>query len=122
MHSTKKAHLYFRAAETGAYKDNITCWGLQKSLWKQEAHSILLLVLSQPHDINNNSEVDCSKPKYLKPYVQLISAHMTWQTEGQTSQVEAITQINTTVSLHIETLTRNALCKTLAKLHWLKYL
>lgn len=116
IHSTNKAHLYCRAAETRAYKDNITCQGLQKSLWKQTAHFILLPVLSLPHDINK-LEVDYSRHKYLKPYVQLISAHMTRQTEGLTSQVEAMTQINTTVSVLIETVIRNAHCKALAKLH-----
>lgn len=77
MLSKKKAHLYFQTAETGAYKDKITRLGLQKSLWKKEAHLTLFPILSHPYDINNNPEVVYSKPKYLKPHVQLISAQMT---------------------------------------------
>lgn len=101
MHATKKAHLYFRIAETGAHKDKITCRGLRKSLWKKETHFTFLPILSNPPNINNNLEVLYSKSKYLKPYVQLISAQMTWQTKRRASQVEVITQINTTVSLHL---------------------
>lgn len=77
MYLPKKDHLYLRTAETGAYKDKITCLGLLEHLWKKETHFTSLPILSLPHDINNNLEVVYSKPKYLKPYVHLISAHMT---------------------------------------------
>lgn len=67
----------------------------------RKAYFNLVPILSHPYDINNILEVVYSKPKYLKPYAQRLSAQMTWQTKRQTSQVEAVTQINTTVSLHM---------------------
>lgn len=100
LYAYTKESSSLRTAETGAYKDKITCLGLLKSLWKKETHFPSFPILSHPHDINNNFEVVYSKPKYLKPYVNFISAHMTWETKIQTSQVEAITQINTIVPLH----------------------
>lgn len=78
MHSAKKTHQYFRRTETGAFKDKITCLGLQKCSWGKKK---LISLYSQSHPIpmtfSNNPEVVCSKPKYLKPYVQLVSAQMT---------------------------------------------